>query len=70
MSDISWDIMEEQMRLVADLNDFLYEDGKPLRKGGIEGTYREHTESEYREYLKGIQTYAISLCERIRDEIE
>ncbi|MDF2841612.1 MAG: hypothetical protein K0R00_38 [Herbinix sp.] len=36
------------------LNDFLYEDGKPLLKGGKPGVRKDHTKEELEQMLEGI----------------
>lgn len=69
MASILWDIAQVNKRLVESLNDFLFEDGKPLRKGGVPGIYKEHTEEEYREQLKAIQEEALWSYEQIASEL-
>lgn len=56
MATVIWDTAQSQKQLADDVRHFLYQNGKPLVKKGLPGTYNNHTEDEYREMLDRVMS--------------
>ena len=69
MASTIWDVAQSQARLTEEIRYFLYKDGKPLVKGGLPGTYNQHTEAEYREMLDRIMRGLYDDFNSIADEM-
>jgi hypothetical protein len=67
MSHPMRDCGEAHRELGITLNDFLYEDGKPMRKGGVRGVKKEHTYEELWEMLETIRENSWDSYNQIAD---
>lgn len=69
MASLIWDVAQDKLERIHTLRNFLYENGKPLVKKGLPGTYKSHTEEEYRKILDEILNSELESYKTISHEL-